>query len=309
MQRNPLRRTAGYRILFALMVSGCVAGAAGGAYAQGAGDISDLRQRLDRLDRSVQDLQREIFRNGGQAASPDADESQPLTEAPSLQRMNDLETSLRAVTGQIEEFGNKLDALSRRLDRVEKEQEYQRNAAATPLTGEGTEEAPPAPATSPSTGLALASGILGTLPAGSTTTPRAPAASTANTNSGDEYQRAMSLLTQAKYDQAQTAFRSFATNHPKDAQAGDALYWAGDISYSAKKDYTEAARSFAELLKSYPQASRAPEGMLKLGLSLVALGQKDQGCVTLAALAQKYPKASTAVLSRAKTERSKAGCS
>ena len=119
----------------------------------------------------------------------------------------------------------------------------------------------------------------------------------------------MALLRKAQYEAAQTAFRAFADAHPPDAHAPDALFWTGDIAYSARHDYAAAARAFAELLKKYSKAGRAPEGMLKLGLSLLALGQKQEGCATLAALPVKYPHArSRIVATRAASERKRAAC-
>ena len=118
----------------------------------------------------------------------------------------------------------------------------------------------------------------------------------------------MNLLSRAQYDQASEAFHKFADSHPEDDRAGAAVYWAGDIAYSVKKDYEGAARDFAVLLKTYPKAARAPEGMLKLGLSLIALNQTKEGCAALAALPAKYPDASAAVATRARTERTGAKC-
>jgi tol-pal system protein YbgF len=123
-----------------------------------------------------------------------------------------------------------------------------------------------------------------------------------------EFDAAMNLLARAQYDQASQAFRKFADDHPDEDKASDALYWTGDIAYSAKKDYPEAARDFAELLKKYPKAQRAPEGMLKLGLALFELGQMKEGCAALAALPAKYPDATAAVATRAKSERATNKC-
>jgi tol-pal system protein YbgF len=118
----------------------------------------------------------------------------------------------------------------------------------------------------------------------------------------------MNLLSRAQYQPASDAFRKFADAHPDQDSAPDALYWTGDIAYSAKKDYPEAARDFAELLKKYPKSQRAPEGMLKLGLALFELGQMKEGCAALAALPAKYPDASAAVAARAKAERTTNKC-
>jgi len=123
-----------------------------------------------------------------------------------------------------------------------------------------------------------------------------------------EFDAAMNLLSRAQYDPASSAFRKFADTHPDEDRAPDALYWAGDIAYSAKKDYPEAARDFAELLKKYPKAQRAPEGMLKLGLALFELGQMKEGCAALVALPAKYPEAAPTIATRARAERTNNKC-
>jgi tol-pal system protein YbgF len=100
----------------------------------------------------------------------------------------------------------------------------------------------------------------------------------------------------------------FADSYPDDARAGTALYWTGDIAYSVMRNYEDSARTFAELLKRYPMTARAPESMLKLGLSLFELGQMKAGCDTLAALPAKYPDANAALTMRARNERRDRSC-
>jgi tol-pal system protein YbgF len=145
--------------------------------------------------------------------------------------------------------------------------------------------------------------VLGQIPAGSTLPAPAPAPDPKR-----EFDTAMNLLSRAQYDDASLAFRKFVEAHPEDERAAAALYWTGDIAYSAKKDYATAARAFAELLKRYPMAARAPDSMLKLGLSLFELGQMNEGCAALAALPAKYPQASPAIATRARNERRDAMC-
>ena len=116
----------------------------------------------------------------------------------------------------------------------------------------------------------------------------------------------MKLLAKAQYDEARSAFRSFADGYPADELAPQAVYWLGDIAY-IQKDYAAAARAFAEEIKKYPDSTRAPESMLKLGQSLIAMGNKQEGCTTLAALPTKYPSAQN-VATRAATERKTAHC-
>jgi tol-pal system protein YbgF len=117
----------------------------------------------------------------------------------------------------------------------------------------------------------------------------------------------MRLLASTQYDEARSAFRSFADTYPKDELAPQAVYWFGDIAY-VQKDYAAAARAFAEEIKKYPDSTRAPDSMLKLGQSLIAMGQKQEGCAALAALPTKYPTASQKITGRAAEERKNAHC-
>ena len=75
-----------------------------------------------------------------------------------------------------------------------------------------------------------------------------------------------------------------------------------------QKDYPTAARAFLESLKKYPTSARGPESMLKLGQSLIAMNQKQEGCQTLQALGSKYPTASKTVLNEAAAVRKAGGC-
>jgi len=135
-------------------------------------------------------------------------------------------------------------------------------------------------------------GALGTLPAGAA--PAGPAA-------GDpkvQYDAAIELLSRQQFPEAQTAFRNFVQANPTNELAGPAQYWVGDISFT-QKDYSGAAKAFADVLKRFPKTTKAPDAMLKLGLSLMELGQKNEACTTLGALKAKYPNANATIISRA----------
>ena len=148
-------------------------------------------------------------------------------------------------------------------------------------------------------------GTLGTLP--TTAAPVGP--SSAPPRGGQaQYDRAMNLLAKAQYAEASAAFRSYADANPGDHDlSAQAIYWIGDIAY-VQHDYPNATRAFAEQIKKYPDSPRSPDSMLKLGQSLLAEGQTSTGCLTLAALKTKYPKAPPATLAAAAGAR-KAACS
>jgi len=122
-----------------------------------------------------------------------------------------------------------------------------------------------------------------------------------------EFDSSLNLLGKAQYDEARASFRAYADNHPKDELAPQAVFWVGNIAY-VQKDYPNAARAFAEEIKKYPANSRAPESMLKLGQSLIAMGQKKEGCFTLGSLPTTYPKASKATVAQAASASKAAAC-
>jgi tol-pal system protein YbgF len=280
----------------------------------------DMNVRLQRLERDIRDLQAATFKK---PQGPLVDAPPPPVAAPEppkvdlepvMRRIDELAQSVDHLTGQMEELGHQVDQLSQRTDRLQKQLDFQAAQAAMRQSETADGGAAPVPPSAPEAGtLASATpalpyspgnGVLGTLPATrASQTPPAPAG-----NPRVEFDAAMNLLSRAQYDKASQAFRAFADAHPDDERASAALYWTGDIAYSTKKDFDEAARDFAELLKKYPNAPRAPEGMLKLGLSLFSLGQMKEGCAALAALPAKYPAASQEITTRARKERTDAKC-
>jgi len=289
------------------------------ASAQYSDDVNDLRTRVERLERDLRDLQQEVYR-GNQGLPRSGEGPPPAGAGTGTQRMNDIEASLRQLTGQVEELSHRVNDLSTKVDRLQNEMNYQSGQTEGAPAG-SDENAPQQLAPGPSQLGAGTPGNNAAAPgAASATGDRVqlkPPATTATgpivaTGTGGpvpgKFNAAMDLLARGSYDQARSAFRAIADQYATHQLAPEALYWTGDISYSAKKDYGEAARSFAELLKKYPKAPHAPDAMLKLGQSLIGLGQKQEGCATLAAFPAKYPAANKTLLARAKADAKKAGC-
>ena len=142
-------------------------------------------------------------------------------------------------------------------------------------------------------------GTLGTVPASA-----APAGAA---DPKAQYDAAMELLSRGQYADAQTGFRNFVQANPTNELAGPAQYWVGDISFT-QKDYGGAAKAFADVLKRFPKTTKAPDAMLKLGLSLLELGQKNEACTTLGAVKAKYPNADAKILGRAAQRFKEAKC-
>ena len=102
------------------------------------------------------------------------------------------------------------------------------------------------------------------------------------------------MLKQANYPAAEEALKSFVVQHPKDALAASAQYWLGETYYRRGR-YGEAAGAFAEGYKRYPKGSKAPDDLLKLGMSLARANQKQNACVAFAQLDHDFPHPGSAI--------------
>jgi tol-pal system protein YbgF len=121
------------------------------------------------------------------------------------------------------------------------------------------------------------------------------------------YEKGYGALTQNDYAGAEAAFRQLIESNPKDPLAANAQYWIGE-SFYRRGQYKNAADAFLKGYKKYKSGDKAPETLLKLGMSLAALGQKDAACSTFGELKTKFPKASETVRDEAKVEQKKARC-
>lgn len=144
-------------------------------------------------------------------------------------------------------------------------------------------------------------------------TPRLPDAGQdvatilAPSNPRDAYEQSYSYIVAGNYEMAEMGFRQFLRDHPDDDLAGNAHFWLGE-AYFARQQFRDAADEFLETYKSYPASQKAPESLLKLGLSLAGLGEPEAACATYAELVSKYPNAPRAVVGRVEAERAKASC-
>jgi len=73
-------------------------------------------------------------------------------------------------------------------------------------------------------------------------------------------------------------------------------------------EYRDAANAFLTVYKSAPDSPKGPDSLLKLGVSLSALGEKTAACGTFAELGRRYPQASPSLTNRVHDEESRAGC-
>ena len=123
----------------------------------------------------------------------------------------------------------------------------------------------------------------------------------------EQYEFATSFLKVGDYNMAERAFREFVDNNPDNKFSGNAQYWYAE-TFRIRQLYTDAASAYLEGYQKYPKSEKAPINLLKLGVSLVQIGEKDQGCLMIAGVKKQYPNATQSVLQKAKYEEKKFEC-
>jgi tol-pal system protein YbgF len=317
----------------------------GAALAQSS-DIRPVLDRMERMERDLSILQRQVYRgqtpppaSGGGAASASSAAEMDSSIAINLQsRLTQMENELRALTGKIEETSFAETQLANRLERLQKDYELrfseiekaqQAASQAQPQTAAQPQQSLSLPAAQPGLASGMPGdekivlrppasaqpGVLGTLPA-SEPESKIPAAAKApppaapagkKLSPQEQYDQAFALLRQGDYDQAEKSFTAFVAQHPGDNLTGNAQYWLGETFY-VRGDHQKAAAAFAEGYQKYPKSQKAPDNLLKLGLALAGLGQKKEACITFSRLAKDFPQSADALKRRATAERQRLGC-
>ena len=127
-------------------------------------------------------------------------------------------------------------------------------------------------------------------------------------NPEKQYEFATSFLKVGDYSMAEKAFREFVITNEEHKLAGNAQYWYAE-TFRIRQLYTDAATAYLEGYQKYPKGEKAPINLLKLGVSMVQIGEKEQGCKMIEGVEEQYPKANQSVLQKAKYESKKFECS
>jgi tol-pal system protein YbgF len=259
-------------------------------------------------------------------------------------RLGQVADELRRVTGRLEEVEFQQRTAADRIDRLVADVDRrltaleERGVAAPDLPSLEADppvaEARPAPRVpqAPATGerqlppegqLAPAERQLGTIrpeallglplpdpdaDAAAAPTSPAPPAEVAALGPQEQYDRGLGLLRAGDYGEAERAFSGLIDGHPDSELAASAAYWIAEAHF-VREDYTSAAAQFARNFSSYgPEAPRAADNLLKLGMSLNALGDRERACQTYDELQRRYPDAATPIQQALARERGRAGC-
>ena len=318
-------------VLLALSLGSCL------SFAEEGGD--SINARLSRVEQKLAELQALVgalqsFTHANPAPMPAEDTIGGVPEPPLSQRdlgtrVSALETQIGALTAELEQINQRLNALNAA---PAAQAPLSLAPSSPPPDRQGDAMPPPDQAMAASAGDAGDSNDTskprwyGPRPGEDQTSalpPWAPQPLSPPTASDGQPQRLMAALpgddahslnekghgalTQNDYAGAEVAFRQLIESYPKDPLAADAQYWIGE-SFYRRGQYKAAADAFLKGYKKYKSGDKAPETLLKLGMSLAALGQKDAACSTFGELKTKFPKAPETVRDEVKAEQKKARC-
>lgn len=271
---------------------------------------SQIDHRLERMERDMSLLQRQIYKggsNGSYSPSVAGGAASPNTEV----RIGQLEEQIRKLTGKLEEVEFNNRRLEERFNKLEQDIDGQLSTA--PMAGAGS-NANGAIDSGSDLGASYAVGE-GTA---STATTSAPTpAQTLNSqaqsdnapadNPNSLYNYAFGMLNQTNYDGAASALQQFVTRYPDHALVGNAYYWLGE-TYYVRRDYVQAADSFRRGYEALPTGPKAADNILKLGMSLNAMDKKTEACVVFSQVSVQFPSASSAINQKVEREKNRIGC-
>ncbi len=270
-------------------------------------DVDDLRYRLRRLERDFNALR------GG-------DRDIPSSLATRFQdRLNQMERTIQSLTGKVEDLTHRVEKLEKDRKAFETDTDYRvgllEKRAGVKVGARPAKPAPRADAGQTQDGAGQDStgqNRAGQDSAGQGSSEKEPAVASAPSilppgKEIEQYRFAIGELRQARYDRAAEAFQEFLRRHPEGRFAGNAYYWLGE-TYYAQQNFRLAAIRFADGFKKFPKHPKAPDNLLKLGMSMAHLKKTKEACASWAELKRRYPSAPGYVKRKAAQERKKLGC-
>jgi tol-pal system protein YbgF len=241
-----------------------------------------------------------------------------------LLKLSELEEQFQILTNNFEEINFKLDKLSSRITKVQSDnqmrfQDLEKNGISSgnslvknkikKLPGSGEAQDLGGVSDSDLAALEEVQQTQSIESAGTVITENASRAEKIlpDTTPDEQYKFALSFVKVGDYETAEVALREFVDNNPNHDLAGNAQYWYGE-TFRVRQLYQDAATAYLNGYQKYPKSSKAPVNLLKLGVMLVQIGEKEQGCSMILGVKDQYPKANQSVIQKSEYEKKKFNC-
>jgi tol-pal system protein YbgF len=292
-----------------------------------------VKNDLKTLERAVYSGSIEIKTSANEQSNIELDSNSEDVLTRHLLKLSEVEDQFRQLTNKFEEINFKLDKLSNRLSKIQADNQIRfQDIESVINSGDNTTQLSSKPKTDTTKSEILPGSSqpqdLGTISYKDTETSETSqqiqsvdttATVVTETFQAEEkilpqdlspekqYEFATSFLKVGDYSTAERAFREFVLSNSEHELAGSAQYWYAE-TFRIRQLYTDAASAYLEGYQKYPKGTKAPINLLKLGVSMVQIGEKDQGCKMINGVELQYPKANQSVIQKAKYESKKFEC-
>ena len=237
-----------------------------------------------------------------------------------LLKLNEIENQFRELTNKFEEVNFKLDKLSTRVTKIQSDTQLRFSDLENGVVSSPQEKQVSLPGSSKpqdfgaapayqTTNLPKEQSINSVESAQTVITqePQERESLLPDKSPEEQYEFAVSFMKVGDYETAEFALKEFIDKNKDHDLAGSAQYWYGE-TFRIRQLYSDAATAYLDGYQNYPKSKKAPDNLLKLGITMVELGEKDQGCKMISGLKKEYPKASKSVLQKAQYEQKKFKC-
>jgi len=278
-------------------------------------------EQLQTLQNDIKTLEKAVYSAGVTTTSNNTNVSSNTNDVLTkhLLKLSELEEQFKTLTNNFEEINFKLDKLSNRITKVQKDNQirFQDLELNGNLVSDKKKKLPGSSEPQDLGGVSEAEvnsveQIQKTQSIESAGTVIAEEAERAEKILPDatpekQYEFAVSFIKVGDYDTAEFALKEFVTTNPNHALAGSAQYWYGE-TFRVRQLYQDAATAYLDGYQKYPKSKKAPVNLLKLGVMLATIGEKEQGCSMILGIKDQYPKASQSVFQKAEYEKKKFNC-
>ncbi len=295
-------------------------------------DNHNIYESLEQMQKDIKTLEKAIYSGSAEVSNSNANSSTNSEDVLTrhLLKLSEIENQFQQLTNKFEEINFKLDKLTNRLSKVQADNQIRfQDLETSVFSGENQNkvskkkiklEDEALPGSSQPQDLGSISykdtetkettqkiESIETTATIVTETFQAEEKILPNESPDKQYEFATSFLKVGDYSTAERAFREFVLTNPDHDLAGNAQYWYAE-TFRIRQLYTDAASAYLEGYQKYPKGEKAPVNLLKLGVSMVQIGEKDQGCKMINGVEKQYPKANQSVIQKAKYESQKFEC-
>ena len=280
--------------------------------------IQVITKDLKTLEKAVYQKSDVVSLKPASSASSDGLNEDIMTKH--LLKLNEIEDQFRELTNKFEEVNFKLDKLSTRVTKIQSDNQLRFSDLENTSTNSTEKKETKLPGSNKPQDFGAAPAYqTSNLPSQQTINsiesaqtviaeePEKRESLLPDKPAEEQYDFAVSFMKVGDYETAEFALREFIDKNKDHDLAGSAQYWYGE-TFRIRQLYSDAASAYLDGYQNYPKSKKAPDNLLKLGITMVQLGEKDQGCKMISGLKKEYPKASKSVLQKAQYEQKKFNC-